>query len=108
MNMFSCHCVVGWALIRAIDSKRGRELTVARTKAMVESGEILNFLEKEFGTEFDISLLDNGNRAELLRDWQDLAIAVNERRKFGVVNDGMCLLVAYTLEGLQRRKREIE
>lgn len=42
---------------------------------------------------------------ELLAEWQDFLAAINERRKMGVERRGLPLLIAYLLEGIQRRLR---
>ncbi|AMB48407.1 MULTISPECIES: hypothetical protein [Methylobacteriaceae] len=38
-------------------------------------------------------------------EWQDMENAVDARRKFGVEHRGLPLLVAFLLEGIQRRAR---
>lgn len=52
----------------------------------------------------DLSILGQEDEVELLAEWQDLLAAVNERRKMGIERRGLTLLVAYLLEGIQRRK----
>ena len=43
----------------------------------------------------------------MLFEWQDMEAAIPARKKFGVENRGLPLLVAYLLEGIQRRARAL-
>ncbi len=76
--------------------------TVARE---IEDGTIFNFLETRFKGILDLSILDTARRQELVEEWQSLLNAVDHRRKFCVEKNGIALLVAYCLEGIQRRAR---
>ena len=43
------------------------------------------------------------DKHQLLEEWKGLLNAVDAGRKFGVRRSGLCLLVAYLIEGIQRR-----
>ena len=99
--MFTMLAVVAFGLTHALDTGWFGKVGVEEMKAKVADGTVLDFLTGEVGV--DLSLLHNDDRAELLREWQTLADVVDEARKLGVERDGLCLLLAYTLEGMQQR-----
>jgi hypothetical protein len=92
----------------ALGSGRYADISLADVKAHIREGAIFDFLEETLGEDIDISLLDNDDRAELLREWRSLADNVDESRKLWIQRDGngLALLVAYLLEGIQTRSHE--
>jgi len=70
----------------------------------IEAGTIFDFLETRLAGDIDLSIFDAEKRKVLTTEWQDMLAAVNARRKFGVEKNGLCLLIAYLLEGIQRRQ----
>lgn len=84
------------------------DVTIDEVKAHCKDGSILTYLEERLSQEFDTSLLYNDDRAELIREWAELADHVDEGRKLCVDRNGLCLVVAYLLEGIQRRVRTPE
>ena len=67
----------------------------------------MHFLAKRLIGDIDLSIFDETKRAALVAEWQDLLNAVDARRKFGVEKNGLCLLVAYCLEGIQAGGRTV-
>lgn len=49
-----------------------------------------------------MSLLSGDDRDALLRFFGSLANSVDARRKFGIEHNGLLLLVAYAMEGIQQ------
>jgi hypothetical protein len=99
--------VTAFELNAAIDTGKHNDVSVDDVKRAIQGGAVFDFLEQQLGTDIDLSLLDHDDRAELTREWLDLADAVDEKRKMGVRRNGLCLLVAYVLEGIQRRTATI-
>lgn len=95
---------IAFYLNSAIDSGRYDDLSIDEVKREIEAGAIFPFLRTRLGSDVDLSLLKTEDEAELLAEWQDLLAAVNERRKMGIERRGLTLLIAYLLEGIQRRK----
>ena len=95
---------LGFYLNGALGSGKYDEVSITEVKNQIEKGTIFKYLENTLGDDIDISAIDLKDRQELLEEWEDLANAVDERRKLGVDKNGLCLLVAYLLEGIQRRK----
>ena len=85
---------------------QGYSLPLKETKTFCEEKKIFEELRRRFPfekTHLDLSML--GEPAvieELLNIFQDMAYAINERRKFGVDSNGICLLIAYAQEQIQR------
>jgi hypothetical protein len=46
-------------------------------------------------------MIERSDWDEISERWAGISNAVDSRRKFGVENRGVCLLMAYTLECLQ-------
>lgn len=88
----------------AIDTGKYSDITFKEVADKIKAGSIFEFLQNRLVGDIDLSILDESKRKELLSEWQDLLAAVSTRRKFGIENNGLCLLVAYLLEGIQRRQ----
>jgi hypothetical protein len=96
------YAVMGVQLIAAID--RGASHAVEELQAQLDSGGLFIWLhEKE--PEIDQSLYQDEDRAAMLRFFQHLGSAADARRKYGVEENGLCLLLAYCFEGVQHEGR---
>lgn len=97
---------LGFYLNGALGSGRYNDIEIDQVKGLLASGGIYAFLEERLGHDVDFSILKPDEREELLQEWRDMADSVNESRKMCVEKNGLCLLVAYLLEGIQRRNRQ--
>lgn len=91
----------------AIDSGRYDVLAIEEVRKAIQEGTIFAFLKTKLGSDIDLSIFDAdaAAKAELLAEWQDMDNAIDARRKFGVEHRGLPLLIAFLLEGIQRRAR---
>ncbi len=87
----------------ALGSGRYDNVSIPCIKKAIEDGTVLDFLDSRMGSDIDLSLLEESDRAELLKEWRSVVNAVDENRKMCVEKNGLCLLVAYLLEGIQQR-----
>jgi hypothetical protein len=91
-----------------VDSGLHTRVTLADAKEHIRCGDVVPWLRQEFGDEIDLSLYEyhSATRDEISKGWQDLLTAYDgsERRKWGVANNGICLLIAWTNELIQQRK----
>lgn len=94
---------LGFYLNGAAGSGKYDQLTIQRVKAAIDDARIFDVLQAELGDDLDVSIIDAPERAELVDEWQNYVNAVNESRKMCVDRGGLNLLVAYLLEGIQRR-----
>jgi hypothetical protein len=70
------------------------------------AGTIASFLVDRFGAEADFNMMEPEDWTAISELWFNLDNAVDARRKFGVENKGIALLMAYALESFQSLDRE--
>jgi hypothetical protein len=95
-----------WEFIAASDMEKYDSVTAAEVAHNAEAGTMRAFLQERFASDFDFSLLGPEDWAVVSETWANLANAVDARRKFGVENRGVSLLMAYALESLQKLERK--
>lgn len=83
------------------------EIGVAQVKEQILEGTIFRSLEERLSDCTDFSVLLQEDRAVLLDEWEGLVCTVDESRKLCVENDGLCLLVAYMLAGIDAHANEV-
>lgn len=91
-----------------IDSGKYNDITISDVHAAIESKELLRFIKNKCGSDIDLSIhLDS----TVYRDFESFyeqrinqiygGYAGDERRKWGVENFGLCLILAWTNEIIQ-------
>ena len=90
-----------------MDSGYVGKISPAAVKEHIQDGKIFDFLEESLKGDLDISLFYNDDRAELIAEWRSLSDNVDVARKFGVQNDGLCLLLVYVIQGIQDRSGSV-
>ena len=98
---------LAFELTHALDSGYAGKVSPDAVIEHIRDGTIFDFLQETMKGDFDISLFYNDDRAELIAEWTRLADAVDAASKFGVENDGLCLLLAYVIEGVQSRSGDV-
>lgn len=88
----------------ALDTGKYANVTYREVANHIEAGDIFDFLASRLAGDIDLSNLDAAKREELTAEWRDMLHAMSARRKFGVEKNGICLVMAYVLEGIQRRQ----
>jgi hypothetical protein len=91
-----------WQLIAAADTGDFDKLSIDDVRLHARGGTISKFLQETFVKVADFSIFKAEDWAEIDRTFQDMDNAIDARRKFGVENLGLTLLMAWTLEGVQR------
>lgn len=89
----------------ALDGGKHDDVTVEEVRREIDAGTIFDFLSRRVGPDIDLSLLEQEEQNALLSEWRDL-LGVNASKKFGVTERGLCLLVAFLLESIQRIRRD--
>jgi len=95
-------------LNKLIDMEKYDDITIEEVHQHIDDGTILQFLQKRGQGDIDLSIhLDTTVYGDFqsfyVKQLQSIydAYAGNERRKWGVQNKGLCLLVAWTNEIIQ-------
>jgi hypothetical protein len=89
-----------WQFNMMLDSGKYDDVTVSDIKEKIRNGTISNYLKNQF-PDADFSMIEPDEWTYLNKEWSGLADAIDESRKMGVVNRGVSLLLAYTIDGLQ-------
>ncbi len=95
-----------WQFISALDSGKYDKLDIEEVRRHANAGTISAFLIDRFGTDCDFSIFEPSDWAAISATWANIANAADARRKFGVENKGISLLMAYALESFQQLLRE--
>ena len=88
----------------ALDTGKYQDVTFDEVAREIRNGTIFEFLARRLAGDIDLSIFGLAERTEIEAEWADMLAAVSARRKFGVERNGICLLIAYLLEGIQRRQ----
>ena len=97
-----------WDFNALLDTGKHDGITVDEVTRHAGNGTISGFLKDRFGGEIDTSLIEPEDWLVLNDEWQSFSNAIDERRKMGIENKGVCLLLGYALESLQQRERKKE
>ncbi len=95
--------IFAFELNAAIDTGKYSHITTDEIRQRIESGDVFRYLESQFKSDADFSALTKEDRKEMIDEWESMANAIDAKRKFGVSNSGLCLLMAYALQGIQQR-----
>lgn len=87
-----------------LDTGKFANVTKDEIFEQLEAGTIFDWLEEKLKY-VDLSTATAQDKDELLDEWRNFANAIDAKRKFGVENNGLCLLLAYVIEGMQQRAR---
>ena len=88
----------------AIDTGKYNDISFQEVADSVKAGTIFDFLQTRLADDIDLSTFEKHKQQELTTEWQEMLQAINPRKKFLVENNGLCLLVAYLLQGIQQRQ----
>jgi hypothetical protein len=94
---------LGFYLNGALGSGKYEDISIEEVKERIRDRTIFDYLKTKLGSDVDITALSHEERRVLNEEWTDMADAIDEARKMGVDRNGLCLLMAYILEGIQRR-----
>lgn len=97
-----------FGLNHLVDHGYAEGITLAEVKRHIKKGNVLNWLDERFKGHIDMSIFLHSNHEahrEITKGLQDLegGYAGDENRKWGVKNNGICLLIAWTAELVQQK-----
>jgi hypothetical protein len=84
---------------------QNREISTDEITDHINGGKIFKYLEENFRSDVKWGLenLTDEDKWHLLGEWQSMVNAIDSERKLAVKNNGICLLLAYVIEGIQMR-----
>lgn len=94
---------LSFCLNSLIDSDQHKGISMDEVVAAIENQTIFQYLAKFKDMAWGISPLSKEDKLHLIDEWQRIANAYDAERKFGVNNNGISLLLAYVIEGIQMR-----
>lgn len=94
---------LGFYLNGALGSGKYDDITIEEVKTRIRNRTIFDYLKDKLGMDIDFTVLSAEDKQEMIEEWESLADNVDESRKMCVDRNGLCLLVAYILEGIQKR-----
>ena len=88
----------------ALDTGKYDDILIKDISAQVEGGDVISWLRQQI-PDLDLSLLTQQDEKEYRECLADIhgAYEGSERKNWGVENRGLCLIVAWTTELIQRR-----
>ena len=88
----------------ALDTGKYDDIPIEEISAQIEAGDLIAWLRRRI-PEVYLSLLTEQDESEYQAGLADMhgGYGGRERRKWGVENRGLCLIVAWTNELIQRR-----
>ena len=90
-----------WQLIAALDSGRSNSLSFSEVGRHADAGPF-SAVNDRIGGDANFGFFEPKDSADVNEAWSSIANAVDARRKFGVENKGIALLMAYTLQSIQQ------
>lgn len=80
--------------------------SIQEIKQQIKARTVFDFLLKVSKDDyFDISPLDADDRTWLLDEFNNMLETIDEDRKLAVQKNGICLLLAYVIELMQKQQR---
>ena len=84
-----------------VDEDRHKGVTLAEVKQHIEKGDVFEWLENKFGGAIQRIYREAPCAEELTKGLRE-CISGREGKKLRVHNNGICLLIAYAIELIQR------
>ncbi|HUU83664.1 MAG TPA: hypothetical protein VM243_09190 [Phycisphaerae bacterium] len=91
---------IGFEVNALIDA--GARVRIGEIRHQIRARSVFEFFETQFCDTIDLGVIEADERRALSEQWEDMESAIPSRKKFGVVREGLCLLQAFILEGIQR------
>ena len=97
-----------FALNGALDTGRYADLSIDELRPAIDAGRVFPLLEQRLGADYRLGWLSDEERAELSDEWSRFSNGLDARRNLLIGRNGLCLLIAYVLEGIQQDAQRAE
>jgi hypothetical protein len=98
-----------------LDSGKYDHITIEDVHAAIKQRRVLRFLKEQAGKDLDISVLLNSDAYGNFEEYNENQLndiyggyAGQERRKWGIENLGLCLVLVWTTEIIQQQGKDLE
>ena len=95
-----------WEVNAVLDTGKFDDIPTEEIHRQAEAGTISSYIVDRFGDDMDLSVIEPQDWTDLNEEWQSFHNAIDETRKMGIVNRGVCLLLGYALQSYLQRERE--
>ena len=91
-----------------VDSGKHNDISIDEVHQAIEKKRVLKFLKERVGSDIDLSIQSSSTYGDFEAYYEETlhqiygGYAGQERRKWGIENLGLCLLIAWTNEMIQR------
>ena len=94
-----------YAMSSVLDTGKYNDISVSEIQAHIKKGDLIQFLKNKFGEDTNLTLFEMKKKLEkdYVRKLQTL-LEIHQGReydKWGVANNGLCLLISWTAEIIQ-------
>ena len=99
------YAIVAFEINSLIDHEKHRDISIKEIREVVENNNLIDYLEKKFPEEVDFSGISKENRAEISSNLNSFFNGYygQEKRKFGIENNGLNLVLAYLINIMQEK-----
>ena len=95
-------------LNHALDTGRYDSITLDEIEEQAEIKQVLPYLKSKLGRDLDISLFSEADLKEVSRCYKTAMHVIDPRRKMGVENRGLCLVIGWTIVLIQQQLGDIK
>ena len=99
------HIAMCFHLNAALGSGTCNDVTVELIKERIRDRTTFDYLRLKVGEVFALDYVPEDQQGVINDEWFDFATRFDDLAVFGVQRNGICLLMAYLLEGIRRRTR---
>jgi hypothetical protein len=91
----------------ALDTGKYNDISIENIRNQAEQKKLVEYLKNKLGEDVDLSLLEPEDINELNNNFADISIALynRERKKLGIENNGLCLIIGYLIVMIQQSKK---
>jgi hypothetical protein len=88
-------------LNHALDTGKYGDISKQEVYEAIRTASVPQLLKRHLGDDVDLSLHTPEDWADFHEEWESMVNAIDPSRKFGVSNNGLCLLIAYLIQRIQ-------
>ncbi len=98
-----------WEFNALLDTGKYDDVAIDDVKRHAKAETLSGFLIDQFGDEIDLGAMEPQDWTDLNAEWEKFAVEINDGRKMGIENRGLCLLLAYAWQSyFDRGKQGLE